>query len=95
MSFDTVPSRISTCMPFAIFSRPSAKLVVSWQLRTLQARYAFSRLPDRQWRVSVDMAVLKRRKFVKTFRIFGEHARHVHELGQPDHLWVPAMRNEI
>ncbi len=36
----------STCVPFTIFSRPSATLVVSWQSRTPQARYAFSRLPD-------------------------------------------------
>ncbi len=30
-SFDTLPSRISTCMPFRSFSRASSTPVVSWQ----------------------------------------------------------------
>jgi len=29
-----------------LFSRPSAKLIVWWQLPTPQARYALSRMPD-------------------------------------------------
>lgn len=38
MSFDTEPSRSSTVMPFASFSRASSAVVVSWSVRMPAAR---------------------------------------------------------
>jgi hypothetical protein len=37
-SLETLPSRIRTCMPLRSFSIASSGVVVSWQLRTPQAR---------------------------------------------------------
>ena len=48
-----------------------------------------------QRRMAVDMLALKRGQLFHALGIFVQHPRHIHELGQADHLGMVAMGRQI
>jgi hypothetical protein len=41
------------------------------------------------------MRALERRQLVEALGVLVQHARHVHELGEPDHLWMIAVGHQV
>ncbi len=56
---------------------------------------AIERLATQQRRMPVDMAVLEGEQLCQNTRIGVEHAGEVHHLGEADHLWVAAERQQV
>ncbi len=52
-------------------------------------------MAGKQRRVSVDVLALKGCQLLHAFGVFIQHARHIHELGQADHLGMVPMRYQV
>jgi hypothetical protein len=54
-------------------------------------KIGIQRSAGQQRRVAIDMRSLERRQLVEALGVFVQHAGHVHELGEPDHLRMIAV----
>jgi hypothetical protein len=54
-------------------------------------KIGIQRSAGQQRRVAIDMRALERRQLIEALGVLVQHARHVHELGEPDHLRMIAV----
>ena len=58
-------------------------------------KIGIQRSAGQQRRVAIDMRALERRQLVEALGVLVQHARHVHELGEPDHLRMIAVGHQV
>src|SRR5271154_5404994 len=52
-------------------------------------------MSGKQWRTSVDVSALKRGQLLYAFRVFVQHPRHIHKLGEANDFRMITVRDKV